>query len=198
MKKKIKNGVLVLSLVLNVVTINSCNNYKHLARSYVVNPYRIKQYKAINVNVENTVETVIKAKPNRNKEVKIYKLSEDEEYLLAKISQCEAGNCSIETRVKIMQCIWNRKQSDKFPDTIEEVIFQNSNGIYQFTPVSPNGSWYYKEPTESDYEAIEVFKNKVKDDSENILYFEDCENPDNWHSRNLEYINTFDGIRFYR
>lgn len=128
----------------------------------------------------------------------IYKLTENEEYLLAKISQCEAGNCDIETRVKIMQCIYNRTLDDEFPDTILKVIYENNNGTYQFSPVASGGSWYYKEPTEEDYKALEIFKNKTSDDSDGILYFENCPNVDNWHSRNLEYVNTYDGMRFYK
>ena len=128
----------------------------------------------------------------------IYKLTENEEYLLAKISQCEAGNCSIETRVKIMQCVYNRMLDDKFPDTIIKVIYECNNGTYQFSPVASGGSWYYKEPTEEDYKALEIFKNKTSDDSDGILYFENCPSVDNWHSRNLEYVNTYDGMRFYK
>lgn len=139
----------------------------------------------------NSVEVVTDKKP-------IYTLTENEEYLLAKISQCEAGNCSIETRIKVMQCVYNRMLDDKFPNRILDVLYENTNGIYQFSPVASGGSWYYKEPTEKDYEALELFKSKIYDDSEGVLYFEDCTNTDNWHSRNLEYINTYDGIRFYR
>lgn len=128
----------------------------------------------------------------------IYNITENEGYLLAKIAQCEAGNCSIETRVKIMQCIYNRMLSDDFEDTILKVIYENNNGVYQFSPVASGGSWYYKEPTEEDYKALEIFKNKTIDDSEGILYFENCTNIDNWHNNNLEYINTYDGIRFYK
>lgn len=146
---------------------------------------------------EDTSEVVIQS-VEAVTDNQLYTLTDNEEYLLAKIAQCEAGNCSIETRVKIMQCIYNRVLDNKFPDTIIKVIYENHNGTYQFSPVASGGSWYYKEPKEDDYKALEIFKNKITDDSEGILYFEDCPNADNWHSRNLTYVNTYDGIRFYK
>lgn len=122
-------------------------------------------------------------------------LSTYDKYLLAKIVQCEAGNQGKDAKVAVATVILNRVLSQDFPNTVEEVIFEKQNGIYQFSPIS-DGNWYVKEPTEEDFDAIDtLIYLRYKTDA---LYFESCPNEDNWHSRNLEYLFIEDSIRFYR
>lgn len=122
-------------------------------------------------------------------------LSTYDKYLLAKIVQCEAGNQGKDAKVAVATVILNRVLSQDFPNTVEEVIFEKQNGIYQFSPIS-DGNWYAKEPTEEDFDAIDtLIYLRYKTDA---LYFESCPNEDNWHSKNLEYLFIESGIRFYR
>ena len=125
-------------------------------------------------------------------------ISEQDKYLLAKINECEAGNQNIEARMLVVLTVLNRVKSDKFPDTIEEVIKENRNGIYQFSPLTQGGSWYNTEPTKEAYIAVDNVLNSMYDYSGGALYFESCEDEDNWHSRNLEYLYQSGDIRFYK
>ena len=126
-------------------------------------------------------------------------ISEQDKYLLAKLNQCEAGNQNIRTRELVVLVVLNRVNiSDDFPDTIEEVIKENHNGIYQFSPLMKGGSWYNTEPTEDAYLAVENVLNSMYDYSGGALYFESCEDDDNWHSRNLEFLYQSQDVRFYR
>lgn len=126
-----------------------------------------------------------------------YLFTEEDKYKLAKIATCEAGTLGIDCMEKVIKTVINRTyHSNKFPNTIYEVIFQNKNGIYQFTPCKPNGSWYKEEPTEAAYEAVSNVLNSSISDTQ-ILYFEDSKNKDNWHSRNLKLQYTINGMRFY-
>ena len=110
----------------------------------------------------------------------------------------EAEGCNTKTKTLIIMCVLNRVESDEFPDTIEEVVFQQcANGTYQFSPIG-NGRWNSVEPNEDCYEAIEAVKQNTYDYSGGALYFENCTNEDNWHSRNLEYLYESEGIRFYK
>ena len=132
---------------------------------------------------------------------KVLELTENEVYLLAKINECEAGNQNIETRMLVVLTVLNRVKSDKFPDTIEEVIKENHNGVYQFSPLAQGGSWYYKEPSDDAYKAVDLVTEELFngiDVSDGALYFESCEDEDNWHSRNLDYLYQSDDIRFYK
>lgn len=122
-------------------------------------------------------------------------LSTYDKYLLAKIVQCEAGNQGKDAKVAVATVILNRVLSQDFPNTVEEVIFEKQDGIYQFSPIS-DGNWYVKEPTEEDFDAIDTLVYlRYKTDA---LYFESCPDEDNWHSKNLEYLFIESGIRFYR
>ena len=119
--------------------------------------------------------------------------SENESYLLAKIAMAEAEGCSTQTKTLVIMCVLNRVESDKFPNTIDEVIFQKN----QFSPIS-NGRWDKVEPNEDCYEAVKAVIEAKYDYSDGALYFESCANKDNWHSRNLEYICESEGVRFYK
>ena len=119
--------------------------------------------------------------------------SAKESYLLARIAMAEAEGCNIQTKTLIIMCVLNRVWSDEFPDTIEEVIFQEN----QFSPID-NGRWDRVEPNEDCYEAVKVVMEAKYDYSGGATYFESCSDEDNWHSRNLEFLYESEGMRFYK
>lgn len=119
--------------------------------------------------------------------------SAKESYLLARIAMAEAEGCNTQTKTLIIMCVLNRVWSDEFPNTIEEVIFQEN----QFSPID-NGRWDRVEPNEDCYEAVKVVMEAKYDYSGGATYFESCDDEDNWHSRNLEFLYESEGIRFYK
>ena len=119
--------------------------------------------------------------------------SAEESYLLARIAMAEAEGCNTQTKTLIIMCVLNRVWSDEFPDTIEEVIFQEN----QFSPID-NGRWDRVEPNEDCYEAVKIVMEAKYDYSGGATYFENCADEDNWHSRNLEFLYESEGIRFYK
>lgn len=119
--------------------------------------------------------------------------SAQESYLLARIAMAEAEGCNTQTKTLIIMCVLNRVWSDEFPNTIEEVIFQEN----QFSPID-NGRWDRVEPNEDCYEAVKVVMEAKYDYSGGATYFENCADEDNWHSRNLEFLYESEGIRFYK
>ena len=119
--------------------------------------------------------------------------SAKESYLLARSAMAEAEGCNTQTKVLIIMCVLNRVWSDEFPDTIEEVIFQEN----QFSPID-NGRWDRVEPNEDCYEAVKIVMEAKYDYSGGATYFESCADEDNWHSRNLEFLYESEGIRFYK
>lgn len=83
--------------------------------------------------------------------------SEDSEFMwLSKIVNAEAGGESYEGKLAVANVVLNRVKSPDFPDTIEEVIFDKYNDIYQFTPVA-NGYIY----TEPNAESIQAAKDAL-------------------------------------
>ena len=73
------------------------------------------------------------------------RLQEYEEELLASIIFCEAGNQSYVGQVAVGAVVLNRIHSSKFPDTMEEVIYQSG----QFLPAM--SGWLDKVRAESGY-----------------------------------------------
>ena len=121
----------------------------------------------------------------------------DDDYLLAKIAMAEAEGCSTETKVRIIQTILNRVHDDYFPDTIHDVLYQKAGKVWQFSPIG-DGRWNRVEPNEDCWLALQIVKEAQYDESLGALYFESCVDPNNWHSRNLEFLYELDGMRFYK
>lgn len=107
--------------------------------------------------------------------------NEEEKYLLAKIAMAEAEGEDTEGKALVINVVLNRVENDGFPNTIEEVIFQEN----QFSPIG-NGRWEEVEPNEDCWEAIDMVSNEW-DESHGALYFE-SKSKSTWHKENLEYL----------
>ena len=123
----------------------------------------------------------------------------EDSYLLCKIAMAEAEGEDVEGKAYVMMVVLNRMMSDEFPDTISDVIFQKipSSKHYQFSPIE-NGRFDRVEPNDECWQALDMIMVDKWDKSQGALYFESEANADNWHSRNLEYLFTHGGHRFYR
>ena len=80
--------------------------------------------------------------------------TDEDLYILSHIISAEAGNCSEDMMLSVGSVVLNRVQDDRFPNTIEEVVFQQG----QYSPTW-NGA-YYAEPTEA---ACEVAKTLLEE-----------------------------------
>lgn len=128
--------------------------------------------------------------------------SKHEQYLLAKLAMCEAGTQSVQTKCLVILTVYNRVYDSRFPDTIEDVIYQNNGKTWQYSPLAPDGNWSKLEPNEECYEAVAMVMLEQFDYSGGAMYFEsfgtDEEAANSWHGRCLEYLYQSDGIRFYK
>lgn len=75
----------------------------------------------------------------------------EDAYLLEKIAMAEAEGEDTEGKALVMLVVLNRVWSDKFPDTISDVIFQEG----AFTSIS-NGRYDRVEPNNDCYAAMEL------------------------------------------
>lgn len=80
--------------------------------------------------------------------------TDEDLYILSHIISAEAGNCSEDMMISVGSVVLNRVEDERFPDTIEEVVFQEG----QYSPTW-NGA-YYAEPTEA---ACEVAKTLLEE-----------------------------------
>lgn len=128
--------------------------------------------------------------------------SKHEQYLLAKLAMCEAGTQSVQTKCLVILTVYNRVHDSRFPNTVEDVIYQNNGKTWQYSPLMPGGSWNRLEPDEECYEAVAMVMLEQFDYSGGAMYFEsfgtDEEAANSWQGRRLEYLYQSDGIRFYK
>lgn len=78
--------------------------------------------------------------------------SDNDLYVLSHIISAESGNCSEDMMIAVGSVVLNRVADERFPDTIEEVVFQKDP--VQYSP-TVNGS-YWNEPTEGAVKVAEM------------------------------------------
>lgn len=110
--------------------------------------------------------------------------------MLMKIAQAEAEIDGEEGMAMVMAVVLNRVEDERFPDSIEGVIFQDN----QFSPIN-DGRYYNMEPSVDCHLALaEIEKGNYK--WMDALYFENAK--DSWQANNCEYICTVGHHRFYK
>lgn len=98
-----------------------------------------------------------------------YQLSDADYDALLKIVQAEAGNEDEEGKMLVAGVVLNRVKSTKFPDSVQKVVMQQKDGIYQFSPVA-NGTFGKVKVTQETVEAVERVL-KGEDITQGALYF---------------------------
>ena len=131
-----------------------------------INPYEVAE-EADAVQIEDTQEVYDAAAETENT-YRTTDISDSDLDLLAAIIQCEAGGESREGKVAVGACVLNRMDSESFPDTMEDVIYQSG----QFTPAMTGGldAVLAEGAREDCYEAAEAAlsgENPIG----NLLYF---------------------------
>ena len=121
----------------------------------------------------------------------------EDAYLLEKIAMAEAEGEGVEGKALVMLVVINRVRSDRFPDTIKEVIYQRTgSGGWQFSTMQEGGRWYTTEPDRECREALELIRIEKWDESRGALYFESAGKSD-WHRKNLEFLFRYGNHYFY-
>lgn len=96
-------------------------------------------------------------------------LSAQDYETLLRIVQAEAGNEDIKGRILVANVVLNRVSDERFPNSVQEVVFQRAGGRAQFSPVA-NGTYYSVVVSEDTKEAVDRAL-AGEDYSEGALYF---------------------------
>jgi N-acetylmuramoyl-L-alanine amidase len=91
--------------------------------------------------------------------------------LMARLITAEAESEPYNAKVAVGAVVLNRIKDSRFPNTIKDVIYEKSNGYYQFTPVE-NG-WIYKPASESAKQAAYDALNGKDPSNGALFYFDD-------------------------
>lgn len=119
-----------------------------------------------------------------------WKFTDEEETILAHLMMAEAEGEGDIGMMLVVDVVLNRVESEEFPNTIEEVVYQPG----QFQPVEDGRLWEV-EPTDICYEILADIQTEYYGLSD-ALYF--CENNHNkWHETNEE-LFTYRNHTFYR
>lgn len=122
------------------------------------------------------------------KELPSYILTDEDVDLLLRLGVCEAGEVDPEGIAYCMQVVLNRFESDIFPNTVHDVVFQTG----QFTTTHKLAK---ANITPEAYEALEAVRKGEYKDSE-ALYFESL--PGKVWSGCHEYLFSYGGHDFYK
>lgn len=129
-----------------------------------------------------------------------YVLSKQDYQALLRIVQAEAGNEDEKGKMLVAGVVLNRVNNENFPDTVEEVVFQNENGTYQFSPVA-NGSYYSVAVSEETKTAVDKVLNG-ENITDGALYFAARKYADTdkmkWFDCSLERLFTYGGHEFFK
>lgn len=130
----------------------------------------------------------------------VVNITKDEIAMLERIVQAEAGGEDLKGRVLVANVIINRTKDKAFPDTIEGVIFQNSNGEYQFSPISDKRYWSVK-VSKKTKEAVQLAL-EGEDYSDGALFFMARKrarvSSARWFDNNLKWLFKHGGHEFYK
>lgn len=139
--------------------------------------------------------SVDKKAKNTNTAISVTK---EETEMLERIVEAEATGEDMKGKILVANVIFNRVNDDDFPDTIKEVIFQNSHGDYQFSPVSDERFWSVK-VSKGTKEAVERAL-QGEDYSEGALYFMARKRTDKskWFDNHLKWLFKHGGHEFYK
>ena len=103
------------------------------------------------------------------------------------------------TRIVEACVVLNRVDDEAFPDSVQEVVFQKSHGVTQFTPIS-DGRFYQVKVSEDTKEAVRRVLSG-EDISQGALYFVSRKgaDPDRmaWFDRHLTFLFAYGGHEFF-
>lgn len=134
-----------------------------------------------------TVKTIVRYRVNLDHEAR---------RILERIVEAESGDQTIKGRQMVANVILNRMKSEKFPNSVREIVFAGR----QFSPVS-NGSYYRVKVSSQTKKAVEKAL-KEKDNTNGALYFmyragSDSSNV-SWFDRELTKLCEYGCHEFFR
>ena len=121
---------------------------------------------------------------------------EDQEYqVLLKIVEAEAGGEDLTGRVLVANVVMNRVRSDRFPNSVSEVVYQRSGGSVQFSPIS-DGRIDRVSVSPETVEAVSRVMNG-EDASAGALYFREVNSQSGWFDQSLNRVLEYGNHIFY-
>lgn len=157
--------------------------------------------KAAKLKAKEAKEKAAKEKEAKEKaEAKAKELSTAERETLERIVEAEATGEDLKGRILVANVIRNRVKSNKFPNTVEGVVFQKDGNNVQFSPTKDGRYWSVK-VTKKTKEAVDKALSGT-DYSKSALYFSARSKADpsnmRWFDTHLTRLFRYGGHEFYK
>jgi N-acetylmuramoyl-L-alanine amidase len=120
---------------------------------------------------------------------------EDDLYWLSHIIYAESGNQPLEGMIGVGNVVLNRVESDMFPDTIFDVVFDTQNGV-QFSPVI-DGT-IYKPASDRAVIAACLCLEGYSTVGDSLFFVAPSISDISWLQENYTYVTTIGGHMFYK
>lgn len=220
-KKAITNGLVIVSAGMVTVLLLGTNGFIVQSKT---NPEKVIQneektdddIESIEVTIENTLDleqsqsqitqeevafkATLKAGQEATEVEEIVIYTEEDYNALVNIVEAEATGEDVKGKILVANVVLNRVKSDRFPDTIYDVVYQeNSNGRAQFSPID-DGRMGTLPIQDSTYEAVERAL-KGEDYSNGALFFVarslSSAKAVSWFDNNLQKVTEHGVHEFY-
>ena len=130
----------------------------------------------------------------------LYDFSDEELEVLLRIVEAEAGGEDEDGRLLVANVVLNRLNSDSFPDTVTEVVFQKEGDVAQFSPAY-SGKYDRVEISDTTISAVGRAL-KGEDISQGALYFVARKRADKgslrWFDEKLVFLFEHGGHEFFK
>lgn len=127
-------------------------------------------------------------------------LTKKEKEVLLRIVEAEATGEDIMGRMLVANVVLNRVKSSIFPDNVVDVVYANSDGIYQFSPISDGRFWQVSISSKTRRAVKRVLQGE--DYSEGALFFmarrSARSSSVNWFETHLTMVKQYGGHEFYK
>lgn len=188
---KITRKVKISENVVVTETLKSAEN---------LDPAKFSNQEDIHTGEEN-VETEIPADESESEPTVVaedtinLKLNDNEYKVLLKIVEAEAGSEDLTGKMLVANVIMNRVNSQKFPDTVTEVVYQKHQGKAQFSP-TVDGRIDTVSVSQETITAVDQVLNG-EDSSNGALYFRSVYSNSGWFDRALTRVIEHGNHIFY-
>ncbi len=120
--------------------------------------------------------------------------------MLERIVEAEASGEDMIGKILIVNVVLNRIKDDTFPDTVEGVICQKTDGEYQFSPLADKRFWSVKISNDTEKAVQRALDGENYSDG--ALYFMARKrargSSARWFDKNLEWLFQHGGHEFYK
>jgi cell wall hydrolase len=122
-------------------------------------------------------------------------VSSSDLYWMARVINAEAGNQSLDAKIAVGDVVWHRELSSSYPNTVQGVVFQVSNGHYQFTSAS-NGIVYQTPSAQSVQAAKDVLEQHIDLVPGAYVFYTPSKTPASSWVRKQPYIKSYGQMTF--